>query len=136
MSQRTRILIVAGALLLIAIALAAYGVATQNQTAQAPAATLQPGMIHLYVDGAFAANVSPADIKKLPAASFKDKEQGKEQGGWWLRDVIRLYAQENKLSPTSQITVTGLRQGTEKKGSLGIAVIPPHIWRSSQANRR
>jgi len=115
MSQKTRILIVVGALVLVAIVLAIYGFATQKQTAQAPSATPQPGMIHLYVDGAFVANVSPADMQKLPAASFTDKEQGKPQGGWWLRDVIRLYVKENNLSPNSRITVTGSRKGTEKK---------------------
>src|SRR5512136_339590 len=70
-------------------------------------------MIHLYVDGVFVANVSPADMQKLPAASFTDKEQGKEQGGWWLRDVIRLYVKETQFSPQSKITVTGTRQGTK-----------------------
>ena len=117
MSQKTRILIVVGALVLVAIVLAIYGFATQKQTAQAPSATPQPGMIHLYVDGAFVANVSPADMQKLPAASFTDKEQSKPQGGWWLRDVIRLYVKENNLSPNSQITITGSRKGTEKKGA-------------------
>jgi len=113
MSQRTRILIVVGALAILAIILAVVGFASQSQTAQAPAATPQPGMIHLYVDGTFVANVSPLDMKKLPAASFKDKEQGKEQGGWWLRDVIRLYVKESQLSPQSKITVTGTRQGAK-----------------------
>ena len=111
MSQKTRILIVLGALLLVGAALAIYSLAAQQQTVRAPASTPQPGMIHLYVDGAFAANVSPADMKNLPAASFKDKEQGKEQSGYWLRDVIRLYVQESRLSPQSKITVTGTRQG-------------------------
>jgi hypothetical protein len=106
-------LIVVGAQALVAIVLAAYGFAAQKQTAQALASTPQPGMIHLVVDGAFVANVSPADMKNLPAASFKDKEQGKEQGGWWLRDVIRLYVKESQLSPQSKITVTGTRQGTK-----------------------
>ena len=113
MSQKTRILIVVGALVILAIILAVVGFASQSQTAQAPAATPQPGMIHLYVDGTFVANVSPLDMKKLPAASFKDKEQGKEQGGWWLRDVIRLYVKESQLSPQSKITVTGTRQGAK-----------------------
>jgi len=112
-----RILIVVGALVLIGIILTAVGFVSQKQTTtQAPSppvATPQPGMIHLYVDGAFVANVSPADMQKLPAASFKDKEQGKDQGGWWLRDVIRVYVKEAQLSPQSQIKVTGTRQGTK-----------------------
>jgi len=117
MSQKTRILIVVGALVLVAIVLAVYGFATQKQTAQAPSATPQPGMIHLYVDGAFVANVSSADMQPLPAASFTDKEQGKQQDGRWLRDVVRLYVKENKLSLNSQISVTGTRKGTENKSA-------------------
>ena len=111
MSQKTKILVVVGVLVLVAAILAVYGLAAQRQAAQAPSATPQPGMIHLYVDGVFTANVSPADMKNLPAASFKDKEQGKEQGGWWLRDVIRLYMKESLLSSQSKITGTGTRQG-------------------------
>ena len=113
MSQKTKSLIVIGALALIAVVLAVYGFVAQRQTASAPPSTPQPGMIHLYVDGAFAANVSPADMKNLPAASFKDTEQGKDQGGWWLRDVIRLHVKEGRLSPQSKLTVTGARQGTK-----------------------
>ena len=126
MSQKTRIWVVVGTLGLIAVALAVYGFIVQRQTAPAPlaqapldqasvapAATPQPGMIHLYVDGTFVANVSPADMQALPAASFKDKEQGKDQGGWWLRDVIRLYIKETQLAPQSKLTVTGTRQGTK-----------------------
>ena len=118
MSQKTRILIVLGALLLVGAVLAIYSLAAQQQTVRAPASTPQPGMIHLYVDGAFAANVSPADTKNLPAASFKDKEQGKEQNGYWLRDVIRLYVQESRLSPQSKITVSGSRSGADKTATV------------------
>lgn len=113
MSQRTRILMVVGVLALLAIVFAVYGFAGQQRAASVPASTPQPGMIHLYVDGVFAANVSPADMKNLPAASFKDKEENKEQDGWWLRDVIRLYVQEKRLSPQSTLKVTGVRQGTK-----------------------
>ena len=126
MSQKTRILIIVGVLLLLAIVFALYGFVIQRQTLRAsltpaplaqaspaPVATPQPGMIHLVVDGAFAANVSPADMKNLPAASFKDKEEGKDQGGWWLRDVIRLYVKETQLSPQSKLAVTGTRQGNK-----------------------
>ena len=118
MSQKTRILIVVVVLVLVAVGLAAVGLASQNQAAQVPASTPQPGMIHLYVDGAFVANVTPADLKTLPAASFVDKEQGKTQSGYWLRDVIRVYVKETQLSPQSQITVTGVRQGTQNKSAI------------------
>ena len=117
MSQKTRTLIVVVVLVLVAVVLAAVGFASQNQVAQAPASTPQPGMIHLSVDGAFVANVVPTDLKALPAGSFVDKEQGKTQSGYWLRDVIRVYVKKTQLSPQSQITVTGVRQGTEKKSA-------------------
>ncbi len=126
MSQRTRILLVVGALILVVAVLTVVGYVSQNQAPpsvpasaqfQAQASTPQPGMIQLYADGKFVANVSPADLKNLPAASFVDKEQGKTQSGWWLRDVIRVYVQENRLTPNAQVTVTGVRKGTENKSA-------------------
>ena len=115
MSQKLRILLVVGVLALIAISLAVFGSVAQNQIAQVPITTPQPGMIQLYVDGVFVANLLPTETQKLPAASFVDKEQGKTQSGYWLRDVIRLYVKETSLTASSQIIVTGVRQGTEKK---------------------
>jgi hypothetical protein len=117
MSQKFRILIVVGVLVLIAVVLAVVGSISQSQVAQVPATTPQPDMIHLYVDGAFVANLVPTEMGKLPAGSFVDKEQNKTQSGYWLRDVIRLYVKETSLSATSQITMTGVRQGTEKKSA-------------------
>lgn len=117
MSQKTRMLIVIAGLALVAVVLAGIGLVSQTQTAQAPATTPQPGMIHLYVNGAFVANLLPTETQKLTAASFVDKEQGKTQSGYWLRDVIRLYVKESTLSPSTQIIITGVRQGTEKKSA-------------------
>ncbi len=117
MSQKTRMFIVIIALVLIAVFLAGIGFISQTQTAQAPATTPQPGMIHLYLDGTFVANLMPTETQKLPAASLVDKEQGKTQNGYWLKDVVRLYVKETALMPTSKITVTGVRQGTEKKSA-------------------
>ncbi len=115
MSQKTRILILVGVIILIGAVLAVIGLAAPNPAAQAPSATPQAGMIHLYVDGNFTANIAPADLAKLPAASFVDKEQGKTQNGYWLRDVVKVYVKESALSPTSQIALSGVRGGTEKK---------------------
>ncbi|MCL4488263.1 MAG: hypothetical protein M1570_09055 [Chloroflexi bacterium] len=118
MSQKTRIWIVVAGLVVVAAVLAGVGFLSQNQATQAPATTPQPGMIHLYVNGSFAANLLPAEMQKLPAASFVDKEQGKTQKGYWLRDVLQLYVKENALSPSTQITFTGSRQGTEKSATV------------------
>ncbi len=118
MPQRTRILIVVALFVLIGAGLGAYTLLNMRRIASAPAATPQEGMIHVYVDGTFAANLAPADLEKLPAASFKDVEEGKLQEGWWLRDVVRLYVAESKLTPASKITVAGLRQATAKSYTL------------------
>ena len=125
MSQNRRLLIVAGVVLVLGAAATLYGVLNQNQLKNAPADSPQPGMIHLYVDDEFVANLSPAELSDLPAASFKDAEESKRQEGWWLRDVLRLYVDEDSLSGSSEITVIGVRQ---KSGETKSAVI---TWRET-----
>jgi hypothetical protein len=117
MSQNVRVLVVIAGLVIVGIILALAGFASQNQPTQVLATTPQPGMIHLYVDGAFVANLQPGELQKLPAGSFVDKEQSKQQTGFWLRDVVGLYVKESALTPLAQITFTGVRQGTEKKSA-------------------
>jgi hypothetical protein len=118
MTQRTRILIVLALFILIGAALGAYTLLNMQKIASAPPSTPQPGMIHVYVDGTVTANLAPADLEKLPPSSFNDLEEGKPQEGWWLRDVVRLYVPESKLTPASRITVAGLRQATAKTFTL------------------
>ena len=120
MSQNRRLLIIAVVVLLLGAAAALYGVLNQNRLKNAPADNPQPGMIHLYLDDKFVANLSPADLSELPGASFKDAEEGKRPEGWWLRDVVRLYVDEDSLSGSSEITVIGVRQ---KSGETKSAVI-------------
>jgi hypothetical protein len=117
MSQTVRILIVVAVLAIIAIIFAVVGAVSQSQVAQMPVTTPQPGMVQLYVDGKFVANLLPTETQKLPAGSFVDKEQSKTQSGQWLRDVIRLYVKETSLSASSLVIITGVRQGTEKKSA-------------------
>jgi hypothetical protein len=112
MSQRTRVVIVIGVLVVIAVAAAIYGAVMQNRMKNAAQNVPQPNMIHLYVDGKFVANVSPVELNDLPAASFTDAEEGKLQEGWWLHDVVRLYVQEDQLGPDSEVDVAGIRSTT------------------------
>ena len=112
MSQNTRIIIVVAVILLLAGAVALYGILGQKRLENASQDAPQEGMIHVYVDGKFVANVLPSDLNELPAASFKDIEEGKTQEGWWLRDVALLYVDEGKLSDSSEITVGGVRSTT------------------------
>lgn len=71
-----------------------------------PATAPQDGMIHIYVDGQFAANVIPSDLAKLSTASFEDAEKGKTQEGPTLENVILLYVSENDLRTDSVINVS------------------------------
>ena len=106
MSQNIRILIVVGIVVFIGLMLAGLGVWQLMQPAP-PASAPTEGLIHVYVDGAFKANTSPAEIDKLPKTSFTDAEQGKSQEGPWLKDVILKYVEARSLSPTSEVRVEG-----------------------------
>ena len=120
MSQNRRMIIVVAVILLLAGAVALYGILGQQRMENAPKDVPQEGMIHVYVDGEFVANVLPSDLSELPAASFKDTEEGKTQEGWWLRDVALLYVDEDKLSDGSEITVSGVRSTTGDLKSVTI----------------
>jgi hypothetical protein len=120
MSQKNRILIVVGIILVLAIGATTYGLVLQSKMNNASSDIPQPNMIHLYVDGKFVANVSPADLNELPAASFTDAEEGKLQEGWWLHGVARLYVNEGKLTASSEIEVAGIRSTTGETKSKTI----------------
>jgi len=115
MTQTTRILIVVGIVAVVALALAGVGVWQVLQTAP-PADTPVEGMIHIYLDGTFRANTSPAEIAALPQASFQDAEEGKTQEGAWLKDVILQHVDAGALSPASEIRLQGAhRQSSQAK---------------------
>jgi len=120
MSQKTRMLIVVGVILAIAAGAAIYGAISQNRMKNASGDTPQAGMIHLYVDKQFTANVSPADLGDLPDASFKDAEDGKLQEGWLLKDVVLLYVNEGKLTAKSEVEVSGIRVSTGETKSKAL----------------
>jgi hypothetical protein len=119
MSQTARILIVVAVVAAIVLVLAGIGIWQIMQPAP-PADIPIEGMIHIYVGGAFEANTSPAEIDKLPRASFKDAEEGKTQEGAWLKDVILKYVDAGVLSPTSEIRVQGAHR---KNGEAKTATI-------------
>jgi len=123
MSQKNRILIIIAIIVVIAIILALLG-QFQNQE---PVSTAEPepGMIHIYLDGDFLANVVPDEITALPTTSFKDTEEGKTQEGPWLQDVILLYVPDKALDPDTTIAVSGIRSsnGGEKLAALTWAQI-------------
>ena len=113
-----RQLVVARILVVIAAALAAQGLLARPVSGPAGGVP-EEGMIHLYVDGAFRANLDPSQIMALPEASFIDEEEGKTQSGPWLKDVIALHVGERELQAGSTIRTQGIRrQGGEAREAV------------------
>ena len=108
MTQRTRILIAAGVLLvLVAVVL---GIDALQRASGEPAAegepTVVPGAIPIRLDGKLVGSFTPADLERLEKVSFVEPREGKTQEGWLLRDVIRLYVEPEKLEPGTLVTVS------------------------------
>jgi hypothetical protein len=102
MTQRGRIILAIGIVVLIAVAIA--GVEIVRRATSAP--EIPPGSIPIYADGKFVAAFTPDDLAGLEQVSFVDAEEGKTQEGWMLRDVLLLHITEADLSPDTLITVS------------------------------
>jgi len=102
MTQRTRILIAAGVLVVLVAAI--LGIDALQRAAGEPAAegepTVAPGAIPIRLDGKLVGSFTPADLERLDKVSFVEPTEGKTQEGWLLRDVIRLYIEPEKLAGT------------------------------------
>jgi hypothetical protein len=102
MSQRTRILIAVG--ILVILVLAVLGVEALRRASAEP--ELAPGSIPIYLDSKLVGGFVPDDLADLEQVSFVDEEEGKTQEGWMLRDVLLLHVKESKLKPETLIVVT------------------------------
>ena len=102
MSQRTRILLVVGVLVVLVAAVLAVE-AVRRASAEP---TLAPGSIPIYVDDRLVGGFVPDDLATLEEVSFVDGEEGKTQQGWMLRDVLLLHVKESRLEPETRIVVT------------------------------
>ena len=107
MSQRTRILLVIG--VLVVLVAAVLVVEAVRRASAEP--MLAPGSIPIYVDGKLVGGFVPDDLATLEEVSFVDDEEGKTQQGWMLRDVLLLHVQESKLKPETRIVVTSSSRG-------------------------
>ena len=101
MSQRTRILIAVG--IVIVLVAAVLGVEALRRANSEP--ELAPGSIPITVDGEPVGGFVPDNLTALELVSFVDEEEGKTQEGWLLRDVLRFHVRENKLQPATRILV-------------------------------
>lgn len=109
MSQRTRILVAVAILIVIAGVVLGIDALNRSRAAAVAAATpaaLPPGAVPIYVDGRLAGGITPQDLEPLTKASFTDKDQGVEQSGWLLRDVILLRVPRSGLTPDAKIKVS------------------------------
>jgi len=107
MTQRARILIAAGVLVvLVAVVL---GIDALQRASGEPAAqgepTVVPGAIPIRLDGKLVGSFTPADLERLDKVSFVEPVEAKTQEGWLLRDVIRLHVEPEQLAGTL-VTVT------------------------------
>ncbi|MGD8904376.1 MAG: hypothetical protein PVI67_12490 [Anaerolineae bacterium] len=102
MSQRTRILIAVG--ILIVLVVVVLGVEAVRRANSEP--ELAPGSIPIYLDGKLVGGFVPDDLEVLDQVSFVDDEEGKTQEGWMLRDVLLLHVKESKLEPETLIVVS------------------------------
>jgi hypothetical protein len=101
MSQRVRILILVG--VLVVLAAAVLGAEALRRTSAVP--ELPAGSIPIYIEGKLQGGFVPDDLASLVQVSFVDAEEGKTQQGWMLRDVLRLYVAQRKLKPETRIVV-------------------------------
>jgi len=124
MTQRTRILIAVGILVVLIAAVLGIEV-LRRQRASVPAAgeevTLAPGSIPIHVDGELVSGFSPEDLEQLEQVSFVDDEEGKTQEGWLLSDVLRLHVEERALGEDTLIVVSS--SSREKSAQLSWAEV-------------
>jgi len=115
MSQKNRILIGVGVLIaLVAVVLGVEALRRRASPAASSAAeepTLVPGGIPIRLDGRLVGSFVPADLEQLQEATFVDAEEGREQSGWLLRDVLLLRLEERSLQPDSLIAVGSSSRG-------------------------
>ncbi len=114
MNQKTRIWIGIGILALIVLLVAGIdalrrstgGPVTASQGQAAPAVTLAPGSVPIYLNEKLIAGFTADAAGPLKKVSFTDAAEGKLQDGWLLRDVLLLYLKPSQLTPGTQVTVS------------------------------
>jgi hypothetical protein len=120
MSKKTRFIIAIAAIL--ALVLLVLGVDFFRREAPlCPLGTGTPpaaGSIPIYVNGELVAYFTPADLDKLPKASFVEPVEGKTQDGWMLEDVLRLYIPERMLTPATIVVVSSTSRDKSARLSM------------------
>jgi hypothetical protein len=108
MTQRTRILIALAVILVLIGAVLGIDLLLGRATS---VADLPAGAIPIYLEGRLIAGFVPDDLARLEEFSFIDAEEGKEQRGWLLRDVLLLYIDEDILGPDTLVAAASSSRG-------------------------
>lgn len=88
---------------------------------------IPPGSIPIYLDGRLVSFFAPADLEGLEEASFVDKEEGKNQEGWLLRDVLPMHLPAGQLRAETLLLVSSSSRG--KSAELSWAEVEePANW--------
>jgi hypothetical protein len=103
MAQSTRIGLAVVVVLIIIGAVLGIDILRRQSNANQ---VLQPGEIPIYVDGELAGKFSPDDLARLEKVNFVEAEEGIEQDGWLLRDVLLLSLAESSFQADTLITVS------------------------------
>jgi hypothetical protein len=106
MENKKRIFIVLGILVLLILAVVGIEYLRGKSLVQQIDASLEPGDIPVYWNGTIKAAFSPADLERLPTASFVDAEEGKTQEGWYLRDALLTQFDENLFAETTIVQIS------------------------------
>lgn len=107
MSQTKRILI--GLVVIIIIAGAVLGLEYFRGRVGLPSAgqvTLTPGSVPIYLDGELISGFAPDSLQTMELVNFVDAEEGKQQDGWMVRDVLLTYLPEESFNSETLITIS------------------------------
>lgn len=106
MSQKLRILIgLIVVVVLIGVVLGIEALRGRVDNSLQAEITLEPGNVPIYLDGKLVAAFAPDALETLEQVNLTDAEEGKNQSGYLLHDVLLTYLDEDTLSPETQITV-------------------------------
>jgi len=97
------VLVAVGILVLVAAVILGLEALERRSTA---GADVPAGSVPLYRDGKLVAALAPEDLEGLSPFSFIDAEEGKEQSGWLLRDVIGVHLDPDELDGAAVVRVS------------------------------
>ena len=137
MSQRVRVLIAIGILIVLVAAVLGIEGLRRLLSPASPSEdlALSPGDIPIYLDEQLMAGFGPDDLDQLETLSFVDDEKGKLQQGWLLYEVLLQHMEADVLMPDYSILVSSSSEGTSAQLTWVEANNEAHMVMLSLTNR-